>query len=319
MRLNVAYSTDNNYVRHVAVSMISLFENNKEFEDIFVYIIDNNISVENKRILSSISKKYNRVIEYLKFEEICKGLITDNSYSLSSYARLFLSNINDIDKIIYLDCDSVINGSFLELWNMNLDEYYIGAVQDCVKTKFRVGIGLDRDEKYINAGFLLINLKLWRSDRLVDKYINFIQKFNGSVPHHDQGVINAVCRGKILILDPKYNLMGNMIIFGEEKLKKLNNMNNYYTQEKLNQAIEKPVFIHYTAEFYNRPWNKGCSHPLKQEYLKYLELTPWKNDIQDKLLCRNARIMKLAYTILPFTAYLILNKVIDIIKNRRNN
>ena len=48
MNLCVVYSSDNNYAQHVGVSMVSLFENNSEFNNIIVYLIENDISLENK-------------------------------------------------------------------------------------------------------------------------------------------------------------------------------------------------------------------------------------------------------------------------------
>ena len=46
--LNVVYSTDDNYAQHTGVSIISLLDNNRHFLNIEIYIIDNNISSENR-------------------------------------------------------------------------------------------------------------------------------------------------------------------------------------------------------------------------------------------------------------------------------
>ena len=53
-------------------------------------------------------------------------------------------------------------------------------------------------------------------------------------------------------------------------------LKEYYSEVELSEAINSPVFIHYTPAFVNRPWIKGSKHPLVSLYMKYLDLTPWK-------------------------------------------
>ena len=53
---NIVYSTDENYCRHVAVSITSLLMNNKELKDINIYIVEDSLSQESKRKLEKIVK-----------------------------------------------------------------------------------------------------------------------------------------------------------------------------------------------------------------------------------------------------------------------
>ena len=77
---------------------------------------------------------YGRNLIFLKFNDIVKGI--DNACpwqnSLSAYGRLFLGNIKNIDKILYLDCDTVINGSLEELWSINIEKYYTNYLKSSV-------------------------------------------------------------------------------------------------------------------------------------------------------------------------------------------
>ncbi|MBY0097325.1 glycosyltransferase family 8 protein [Mesobacillus maritimus] len=317
MRLNIAYSTDENYVRHLGVSMISLFENNVEFSEIFVYIIENDISNKSKRTLEEISERYNRNLKFISFKGLAQNLTVDDSFSKMSYGRLFLGQINDIDKIIYLDCDSIVAGSFYDLWMKDISDYYIAAVQDTVNSFYIKSIGLSNSNRYINAGFLLVNLKRWRMDNLEDSFINFINEYNGSVPHHDQGTLNAICKDRVLILEPKYNLQCPMFHFSAKQIKKLDNLRFYYTQEQLNDAISEPVFIHFTNGYFNRPWNRGCTHPMAHIYLGYLDKSPWKNSLLEGKLNRNAKIMKFIYENSPFSIYRMASKLITYRKARK--
>ena len=119
-------------------------------------------------------------------------------------------------------------------------------------------------------GMMVLNLKKMREDNITDKCLKFIKKYKGSVPHHDQGTINAVCNEKILVIHPKYNVQSPMFTYTADKIKKMYKIKQYYSQEEIEDAIKNPVFIHFTDGFFNRPWNRNCSHPKKDIYLKRL-------------------------------------------------
>ena len=53
---------------------------------------------------------------------------------------------------------------------------------------------------YINAGVLLINLKLWRKDNLSFKLTDAIEKNKENFLLGDQDAINFVCKNKIKIM-----------------------------------------------------------------------------------------------------------------------
>lgn len=318
MELNVAYSSDDNYAKYMGISILSLLENNKDdFEKINIYIIDNNISKNNKEKLMEIISNYNACIIYLEFNKLATNLKTDNKFFISSFGRIFLSNIEEIDKIVYLDCDSMITSSLMDLWNINIDNYYLAGVQDTVFKYYITSIGLKENFRYINAGFLLINLRKWRKDDITTKCIEFIDSFNGSVPHHDQGTINAVCNKKIYLLPPKYNMQSPMFLYTANQIKKINEYEFYYEQAELEDGRKNPIFVHFTAGFYNRPWFSNCTHPLKERYLEYYNKSPWKHEkLKKGKLCKNVKIMKALYNILPFNIYIVAVKSINKIKGR---
>ena len=58
--MNVIYSSDDNYARHVGIAITSLYENNQDIPQLTVYLIDDNISPENHQRLDAIAQKYGR-------------------------------------------------------------------------------------------------------------------------------------------------------------------------------------------------------------------------------------------------------------------
>lgn len=311
--MNIVYSSDDNYAQHTGVSIISLLENNKHFNEINIYIVDNDIKNENKIKLNNIANRYKRKITYIDFKKYKEKLKLNMEWdiSISSYARLFLTSMlpESIERVLYFDCDSVINQSLDELWNENIDNYYIAAVQDTVSNSIKKSIGMDKTEKYINAGMLLINLKKMRENNIEKKFLEFIDKYNGNVIHHDQGVINGVLHGHIKIISPKFNFMTVLYTMSRDELIKYYNIQeDFYSVEEIENGKERSVFIHFTPGFTTRPWVKGCTHPFKELYWNYLRMTPWNGvKLEEDKRKISQKIVSFIYEYLPFK---IANKII---------
>mgnify|MGYP001024511290 CR=1 FL=1 len=281
--LCVAYSADENYGKYLGISMLSLFVSNKNIEEITVFVLDCGISQVTKDKLITIANEYSRNINFVNMDSAIGGLNLQmgvRKISIASYARLFLSSVipEKYNKIIYLDCDTIVRASLADIWKINLDNYLVAGVQDTVDNFFLKKIGMKEDEYYINAGVLLINLSLWRRIHIEDKFMDFIDNFKGNVPHHDQGVINAICRNKKYILSPRYNATSNIYSFSAKTIRRMYFLDSFYSQEELDDAKKNPIILHFTTGLVGRPWELNCSHPMKEEYLKVAKASPWKED-----------------------------------------
>ncbi len=281
-QLNIMYSSDGNYARHMGVSIFSLLENNKDFEKIRIYVIDNEISkADLSKLNESVSLFDNAEIEYISFEKQKNRLNLNMPWniSISSYARLFVGSMlpETVDKILYLDCDMIICGSLKELWSTDLGNSLLAAVQDSISTEVKNSVGVEGKSKYFNAGMILFNLEKWRKEDFEKKCLTFIESHDGNVMHHDQGVLNAVCKNQVLFLPLEYNLMTIHYMFGRSSIiNYFKEEADFYSNSDIAKAKEKPKILHYTPSFTSRPWVKGCKHPLKNLYWETLNKTPWK-------------------------------------------
>lgn len=315
--MNIAYSTDENYVRHVYVSLFSLLEKNIAEKEISVYVIDNKISQESKEALKSLVESFNRsdnerkieFIDFSKYEPLLKNAAPWGS--LSTYGRLFLPEISDIDRILYIDCDTAVCDSLSDLYNISLDGYALAGVQDNAGPASRIGVGLNSDERYINAGIALINLDYWREYNATEKCLEFIKSYNGNVPCADQGTLNGVFNGKIFILPPKYNVMTPIYDFSADRAAKFFEISNYYNNSEFDEARQHPVIVHYTGGFHIRPWYINSNHPMKDYYRHYMSQSPWKESyLPETTLGKRTEAMYFAYRFLPFNLFLMIHRVV---------
>lgn len=276
--LHIAISSDSNYIMQSTIFAKSVAESNlKDFNEITIHLLARNISTEDELRFRNEIESFGLKLMIYDLSKIRQmpGIDIPNTISISSYARLFLSSLisKDIDKLIYADTDALNLKSFKDLWLTDLNGYSVAGVLDVVSNKAKTNIGLDCNLPYINAGFLLINLKFWRENQFEQKFIRFLHNHNGNVFHHDQGIINAICNNTIRILPPQYNVVSNFFMKYDEICKTI----PFYSIQEIAKGLENAVFIHFTPGIVNRPWVKNCRHPLKNEYLVYKSKTSFRN------------------------------------------
>ncbi len=287
--LNVVFASDNNYAPLLGVAITSLIKNNQnDFDKINIFILDDGITEENKKKIGQTITNPNHVLNYIKtknLEDIGAKLMgldrNSNMNSFTVYSRLFINSLlpKDIDKVIYLDCDALIVGSFKELWDTNINEYYCGAVLDVIGDMTKYLFGFKLEDNFINSGFLLINLKKWREENVEEKFINFMVENQNRFYQHDQGILNNVFKNQFLILNPKYNLIGYFQTLDYNLTRKYSAISGeYYSKEIVNQAKENPIFLHFTGLNRDRPWYNKY-HPYRDLYIEYSEISGFKNEI----------------------------------------
>lgn len=312
--MKILYSTDDNYSKICYASINSLFESNKNVNKLAVYIIDNNISKSMKKKISELALSYKRELFYISCKRICKNLIKNNSFPISAYARLFIQNEIEDDKVIYIDCDTLVNNDLTDLWNINLNNNWVGGVIDPLPNYLKTAVGMEPEDSYINSGVLIINLLEWRKNDFKSKVIKFIEEHDYNVVHHDQGIINGICKNRVMFIHPKYNLMPEFIYMNEKKIKRLYKLKYFYNNNELEEAKTSPSIVHFISKFYNRPWFKECTHPYKDKFNSfYFKVS---NNLSSNPLSKKVILQKFVYEKLPFVLFVIIERLLDI-KRRR--
>ena len=186
---------------------------------------------------------------------------------MPTYYRLLLAEILPfLDRIIYLDGDTIALTDLTELINLNMENNIVmGFIDDGYNYTKIYGINTF---KYITAGVLLINLKSMRNENITYKFMDFIQKNKELLIQEDQTVINIVLHERIGILPPKYGLWS---FSNTDDLLLHNRFQNYfknlkcYNEEELINAWKFPGIIHYVVK---KPYLFN-NYQLNETYIKY--------------------------------------------------
>lgn len=286
---HIVYASDDRFAEIMGISMVSLYANSTDMDEIAVYILDSGILESNKQKLELVAENYNRQKPiWLEAKDISKeaGMeVMADRGSRSQYARLFVaSNLpQGVDRVLYLDCDTIICKSIRELWNLNMHGKTVSALMDAFSPQYRVNIGLGRNDIMFNSGVMLIDLVRWRMNCYEEKLLWFIRSRNGRIQQGDQGALNAVLSDDVYCFEPRFNSVTIFYDFAYEDMLTYRKPLNYYEKGELLKAINEPSIIHFTTSFLSkRPWMRECCHRYTNEWLRYKEMSPWRaNALRD--------------------------------------
>ncbi len=276
--MNIVYACDDKFAEIMGISMISLFESNKEVPEIKVYVLDGGVGDENREKIFSVGRRYGRVIKFIGASEFLKSEMRQERGSSSTFSRLYLTEFfsPQTEKLLYLDCDIIVLGSLEGLYGTDIEGLYGAGVGDCVSGGHRRAVGLMGESVYVNAGVLLVNLKKWREDKVSDKFDEFAKSYDNVVPYADQGIVNGVLSCKLKELPLKYNCYTALYDFSYDDLRTFRKPSRFYSENEVGEAKDSPVIVHFTTGFLSlRPWIKGCGHPYASVWLKFKGESPW--------------------------------------------
>lgn len=283
-------AADNNYAMPLAVTARSVLENLSCDYQIQLFIIDGGIDDANKHKIEQ-SLNLNRCqIEFIPRPDFLLTVVQDVvnylskvtpeelqhiTGSVAAYYRLFITELlpNSIDRVIYLDCDLVVNADLSKLWEADFNDAYILAVQDMwvpyvssIKGVPYQKLGISAGSKYFNSGVMVIDLQKWRADDMTTKAIEYLKTYQHDIRAHDQDVLNGLFADRWGELDPSWNLTPAIIdLFSSWQ-------ESPFSEAEYHQLIDCPSIIHFATN--RKPWNSR--HALfKNYFFEYVDKTAW--------------------------------------------
>lgn len=215
----IFFAVDNEYIPFLAVTLQSIVEHSTEENYYVIKILCTNISEGNKEKINKYTKD-NISIEFVDLnyyiEKIKNKLYTRDYFSMTTYFRLFISNLYpQYNKAIYLDSDIVLLTDVAELYKEDIGDNLVGAVRDDIIQQNEVFqeyvekvVGVSSYKNYFNAGMLIMNLDELRKNKFQEKFLYLLENVKYSVVQ-DQDYLNRICKGRVKLLDASWNVMPN--------------------------------------------------------------------------------------------------------------
>ncbi|MGY6550197.1 MAG: glycosyltransferase family 8 protein [Roseinatronobacter sp.] len=143
--------------------------------------------------------------------------VTRRHLTTTTYARLLLPELlPDAARVLYMDCDMVVTGSLDGAWTCDLGDHLVAAVPcpgpnpDVLRL-----LGLQTGA-YVNGGFLLLNLALWRAEKIAETCLDALIRTPEKFPTQDEAALNHFCAGRILYLPAIYNIYATQFLYPEQ-------------------------------------------------------------------------------------------------------
>lgn len=279
--VNIIYASNDGYAGHLAASLYSLLENNRNIKEMDIYILSAGMSRKCQKGLLEVAEAFHRKLSVAELGELRDRFpyeVDTRGFDISAMGRLFAPEVlpESVEKALYLDCDTIVCGSIRPLYDTELGNCLVGMVMEpTVYEAMREAIGFERDEAYYNSGVLLMDLKKWRSQKVLDQFLDYYGSHQGRLFACDQDTINGALKGRIKTLPPKYNYFTNYRYFRYKTLAGLCRAYEEVGEEAFKEASRSPVILHYLGD--ERPWIRGNHNHFRKLYEYYLGKTPWKN------------------------------------------
>lgn len=261
----VVVASNNHYAILLGALIKSIEVNHKTKEKIELYVIDDGISLENKDKIRASASLDMVTMHWFKTDNVVPDHVKipadKSAFPITAYLRLFAPNIlpAGTKKFIYFDVDMIMLEEVSKLWNIDLKDNLIGAVQDlCLTAGSDWGgipnykeLGIPPETKYFNSGMMVVDLAKWEKEDITNKIMQCLHDNIKSVNFPDQYGLNVVLVNRWMELNPKWN--------------------NFAVND-----VKDPYLIHYLDI---KPIFKSYrSIPrYQEEFYKYLKMTPWKD------------------------------------------
>ena len=206
-QIHIAMAIDNRFIYPTLVSMASgLYNNNKE-KNVIVYhlLFSNDFNSENYQKFESLKKRYDFSLNYYIIPSIFKDYRKWVGGTQTVYYKILLPLIfHDLERIIYLDADTLIFKDLYEMYNLPFNGNYV------LGYPFHDSNKIDKFVKkavyYINGGVILFNNKKIREDNKDLELFKFTREKNHELWFLEQDSINVVFFEKVGILPLKYGI-----------------------------------------------------------------------------------------------------------------
>ena len=279
-RVNIIYASNDGYACHLAASLVSLLENNRQIPHLDVYVLSVCMCGEYQERLKNLAGRYGRTLQTVELGNLKERFdyeIDTRGFDISAMARLFAPQVlpDSVEKALYLDCDTIVCGSIAPLYEIDLGENLVGMVMEpTAYGPMRRAIGMTKDEPYYNSGVLLMALGQWRVQNVLKQLLEFYAASEGKLFACDQDTLNGALRGRIFSLPPKYNFFTNYRYFRYSTLVSVCAAYEKVGKKNFDEAKRFPVILHYLGD--ERPWIWGNHNHYRKRYEAYLSMTPWK-------------------------------------------
>ena len=266
----IAFAFDNNLVFPACVCLSSLMMHAKADTFYDIFILHSEKEMLRTEDLDKLPTFYpNCRITYRTVDNTFDQAFEIRGITTAAYYRLLIPElIPEYNKIIYSDVDVIFRDDLSEIYQTDIEDYYIAGVDSIahlipdLKNYYEQVRHCD-SKGQIYSGNLIINSKKILKDNMIALFKEHIgEKYK----FQDMDILNIVCKGKIKYLPPSFCLTTYINDFAVNNIEALN---ENWADVEVRYALEKGI-VHYNGQ---KPWKGFC--PNFDIWWEYYRKSPY--------------------------------------------
>ena len=262
------------YLPWCATTILSSAQETGPGEIRFHLLLGDDVSVADQERLRAITEQAGANIALQTIDESRLTAFPSKGLALGGYmswVRVILPELlPDIDRVLYLDADTLVVTSLAEVWSTELHGAFAAAVPNVTEPAqydHVRSLGIESPASYFNAGVLLLDLERWRAEDITTALYDFVGS-REYLPWYDQDALNVVFRERWVPLHPRWNAMNSLWIWADYATA-------IYGADAVAEAVADPAILHFEGPAVCKPWHYLCDHPFRHRYRDVLGQTPW--------------------------------------------
>ncbi|HJC47624.1 MAG TPA: glycosyltransferase family 8 protein [Candidatus Lachnoclostridium pullistercoris] len=265
--ISILAALDENYLPQLTVMLTSFYLNNPG-EKAELYLLYSGISRHGLETAEEKCRQFGMKFYPVRVEgSLFQDAPVTRQYPKEMYYRLLASRLlpERLDRVLYLDPDTLIINPLRPLWEMDLRGSLFAAAAHTGMTELanRVNrVRLDSGSDYYNSGVLLMDLKAGRLEIQPEELFQFVREHGRELLLPDQDLLNALYGRRILPVDDAvWNYDAR-------------NYNNYLLRSggvcDLDWVMEHTAVLHFCGKA--KPWKPGYVYRFGVLYKHYMRL-----------------------------------------------
>lgn len=260
--MNISVFSSKKFLMPLRVMLFSFLEHNN-FEKHNIFIVNTELDDDDiEQLDKDIYKNFKQHIVSLKINSDMQKLFMGKTrFREAAFYKLYMFRNLPINanRIMCLDADMVVRGSFKEFYYQDLGDKILAACkenEDFYNVKHMSELDIKSDEIYFNIGVLLIDLNKYLKAYEVEEYAKWYNNNIESAIYVAQDIINIFFKNKIKLCDNyTYN---NQIIFSSK-----------FTESEIEKMKQEVKLLHYVGQIKPDDYRYECE--LRHCYTEILK------------------------------------------------